>query len=360
MKSLLPVLNDYIRSQEAVDLALQFLIVLIAILLFFVIILAIIVLGLRVKNNRRARFWNRVEERWTKHLYDYLSDDEPEWTIPIQKKERLYFLQFLLRMTYRLQGQEREKLVQLAQPYLAPLVKRTTHSSAEVRARAIQTLGVFGLPQYDEAILKALEDSSPVVSMLAARTLANTRNPKYCPSILSILHRFSFWSMNYLSSMLTAFGPDIIPDLEKTYGNPREPVRVRIACCEALRELNSLTASPIAEAVIREDADPDLTAASLRLLKETGTDRQADVVRQLLDSDHFILRAHAISALAALGDERDFPRLEAALNDNSNWVAIHAARALKALGGEAILEKISHSAHPRAMMARQQLRELEV
>ncbi|NOZ75209.1 MAG: hypothetical protein GXO90_07495 [FCB group bacterium] len=356
MKSLLPVLNEYVRSQETLDLVLQFLIALIALLLVFVIILAVFVLLLRIKNNRRARFWARVEKRWNEHLFDYLSDEDSHWEISIAKRERLYFLQFLLRMTYRLQGSEKEKLVTLAQPYLPLIANRIKRSSPETRARAIQTLGIFGLPEYEEPILNALSDTSPVVSMLAARTLANTQNPRYCPSILSILHRFDFWSMNYLSSMLTSFGSDIIPDLERTLQNRNESIRVRIACCEALRSLNSLSSAPIAETVVQENPDPDLTAAALRLLKETGTDKQADTVRSLVESDEFILRAHAFSALAQLGNATDYTLLEKGLDDPVSWVAIHAGQALLALGGLNILEKISRTKHPRATLARQLLR----
>lgn len=356
MKSLLPVLNEYIRSQESLDLALQFLIVLITLLLLFVIVLAFFVLILRIKNNRRARFWSRMEKQWNEHLFDYLSSEDRQWTIPITRREQLYFLQFLLRMTYRLQGVERERLVELARPYLPLIAKRTRRSSPETRARAIQTLGIFGLPEYEGLILQALNDFSPVVSMLAARTLANTQNSRYCPSILSILHRFDFWSMNYLSSLLTSFGADIIPDLERTLQNQEESIRVRIACCEALRSLNSLSSSPIAAAVIRDNSDPDLTAAALRLLKETGTDKHADFVRPFVDSEEFILRAHAFSALAQLGNNSDIPVLEKGLDDPVSWVAIQAGRALLSLGGLDILEKISHSNHPRAILAQQLLR----
>lgn len=78
-------------------------------------------------------------------------------------------------------------------------------------------------------------------------------------------------------------------------------------------------------------------------------------VRTLCRSADFVVRAHALTALARLGSSDDAGVLRDALGDESSWVAIHAATGLKEAGHLTLLRSLAGSDHPRAEPARQVL-----
>ena len=87
-----------------------------------------------------------------------------------------------------------------------------------------------------------------------------------------------------------------------------------------------------------------------------GTAAEAPVARRFLADPDFVLRARAAAALGALeaGDE-DLASLDEAIDDESPWVALHAAEALSKAGRHDVLRAAASSLRPGAAAAREAL-----
>jgi len=301
---------DYLNDYSSFDLTLLFIIAIIAFIFSSTVLLSISVLILRIENNLKTKRWKRMEEKWEPLLLDVLSDDKETHQLisKVERDEQLYFVQFLQRFTYRLRGKERAVLEELVKPFLPLIVQRVKIGNPERRAQTIQTLSAFRLHKYTEHIVEALDDPSPTVAMLAARSLSRKEFAEYANVVLSKLYRFESWSINYLASMLESFGPVAAPVIRKAFSNCENPLRVRTACAEALYRLRDLLSADIAVEILANETDTDLLAAALRLLGETGCPKHLEAIRSMSDSDDFVIRAHSLKALAQLGTSDDIQR----------------------------------------------------
>jgi hypothetical protein len=317
------------------------------------------VLILRMVNDRTARRWARLEKEWEEPVLRVLDDPDSASDLwdRVEERDQLRFVDFLLRWSRRVRGGEEETFQRVALPFLEPFTRALSASRVEERTRAVETLGTLGLPRYETDVLAALDDESPLVAMVAARSLAKARLARHAPPILRHLHRFPDWNRNFLASMLAAMGPAAAPALRTTASDPATPPWVGAVAIEALRHLSDPEAADVAAAIVARTDDREFLAAALRLLTEVGRPEHLDVVRARTTSSDFVIRAHALSALGMLGGRDDVSILQNAVEDPSPWVAIHAARGLQAAGAVEPLRALARSSHPRATLARQILTE---
>ena len=105
--------------------------------------------------------------------------------------------------------------------------------------------------------------------------------------------------------------------------------------------------------------DRELLTACLRLLGRVGRAEHRATVRQLIESPDFVVRAAAASALGTIGTPDDMTRLQALCEDESRWVAIHAARALRDAGQLDALQQLASTGRNRATLALQVLSEIQ-
>ncbi len=350
---------QYFRNLPTEELTLRIISATILVLFLITILLAITVLILRLKNNLRAHRLHRLEQFWERLLMGIITaDDEEDWPdIPVRRHHRQFFLQYLYRYSQRLQGSEMRRIRSLALPHLHVLTRRKLGEYPELRARNINILGVFGIPEFLTDIRRALGDRSPIVAMSAARSLARPDYPEHCRFILPVLTRFNEWSMSFLASMLQEMGPKAAPQLREAVADESESSRTRIACLEALRSLGDLPSAGIAVEVLEQSDDAELQAACLRLLGELGTPEHLGGVLASLHSSAVIVRIHALKALGTLGSHAEATAVEAALKDPSPWVVLHAVRTLARLGHTDLLQSLMESGSPQAPFARQILAE---
>jgi HEAT repeat protein len=207
------------------------------------------------------------------------------------------------------------------------------------------------------AISGALEDPSPLVSMIAARALARPELTRYAPVILGSIHRFEGWSPRFLSSMLASMGKGAAPILRDTLAQRQLAVEQRTVAADALRRLGDVDAAAVALAVLEEPIHRDLHCSTLRLLGAVGQAEHAEAIRRLTGADDPVVRAQAVRALGRIGDGQDAASLREAANDRSPWVVIHALRGLREVGRDDMVEELSHSEHASAGFARQVLAE---
>lgn len=303
---------------------------------------AITAVFFRYRYARAAERWAGIEAAWEPALLEVMSGDLAPAGLAarLQADEVPYFAGFLGRFVRRLTGPERERLMQVAAPLL-PAIRRTLHArSAEGRARTVDTLGVLSPTEDAAEIRAALDDPSPLVAMVAARALTRSENGVHADALMAHLHRFQEWRPSFLAAMLSAAGPGMAPALLATLRDQHAPVRVRVVAAEALARLNIAEAGGLAVAQLGRESDPELRAASLRLIARVGTADHLLAVRGELDAPEEGVRLAAVRALAALGGRDVVPELVKAVQDPSRWVAEQAARGLAAGEGREELRSL--------------------
>ena len=322
---------------------------------------AVSVVALRVRNERKAARWTRLEARWDEAILGVLAEDRaPEdfWSL-VATGEELYCVNYVLQFSRRVSGAERSILRTLGAPYLPRIEARLHDRDPQRRARAVQTLGEFGLPDYGKSVVGALDDPSPIVAMVAARALARKEHPHYLPAVVARLHRFTTWSRNFLASMLASVGPEAAAPLREVLAESSRSDDVRALVATALAYLHDLSAADIAADTVATATDRELLTACLRLLGRVGRAEHRATVRQLIESPDFVVRAAAASALGTIGTPDDMTRLQALCEDESRWVAIHAARALRDAGQLDALQQLASTGRNRATLALQVLSEIQ-
>lgn len=285
--------------------------------------------ALRVRNNRKANRWARLEEKWGGALAAVLSGAAEVSTLlsEIAPGEELYFVDFLFRRARA--GDRPEVLEGLARPHLHRIAARLQGGDAERRARAVQTVSVLGFDAYADRVLAALDDESPLVAMVAARSLARAGGSEYVVPIIERLDRFEDWSPRFLKSMLESLGSDAAPALRDSLGDATHPPRIRAVFADALRQSADERAADTAASVIQSETDGDVLAACLRLLRKLGSAEHVAPVKALLASNDYAIRAQAVGALGRLGGPAEADLIRRALDDPSPWVVLQAERVLR-------------------------------
>jgi HEAT repeat protein len=314
---------------------------------------------LRLGHQLREKRWKKLTARWQQPVLHALTDPDRMDAVHavVEKRYRLHFVQFVLEYIRRVRGEERKTLRALALPYLPLVVARAGHRRPEIRTRAVQTLGTLGLPKYADVVLAALDDPSPLVSMVAARYIAREDFPQYAGAVLAHLPRYRGWNRRFLASMIAAMGPDISRRLRAGLADEDRPGWVRAVLADALLMQLDPMAADVAAKVIVTTEDRELLASTLRLLAGVGRPGHAAVIRARCSSPDFLIRAQALHALGVLSDEEDLPLLERSMEDPSPWVALHAARGVLEAGGRGRLLAISAGDSRPAAVAGQVLAE---
>lgn len=341
-----------------------FTILMLAVAALFVVTLvfSLYAIGLRLSHRARDRRRESLARRWSDPLLSALGDPgaAPQLYASVGDAERLHFVGFAVQFARRLRGEGRVALAAIVDPYLDRVASRAQEDNVEVRARAIQTLGMLGLPRYASTVVAALDDPSPLVAMVAARSLAQEQSIEYAAAVLKRLPRFGGWNRRFLASMLAAMGPSVADTLREGLRDPNGEPLSRAVLADALLIQGDLRAGDVAAEVLATSSDRELRIATLRLLHGVGRPEHADVVRRCLGEDDHVLRAQALRALGAVGAESDVPVLIDAMEDPWPWIALGAARAALEAGGRQALQQVAASDRPSAPLARQVLSERSV
>ncbi|MDH3725678.1 MAG: HEAT repeat domain-containing protein [Thermoleophilia bacterium] len=319
--------------------------------------LAAVVVGLRWRNERTARRWHRWEERWQPPILDLLAGDATPECLheEVTASEAKGLVDICARFARRLTGHDRRLVCEVARPFLLQLRPKLASRRAAERARAVQTLGELGFADHAEHIVGALDDASPLVAMLTARTIARHGETEHVEAVVGRLDRFELWSPALLAAMLAAVGPQIAAGLRARLAEATGPLPTLVVSARALALLRDVPAADIAADGLHRDAHPELLAAQLRLIQALGRASHIGPVRAMATHPEPTVRAHAMAALGRIGAHGDRVLLRRGIDDESPWVAVHAAHALRQLDGVDELEALAASEHPRALVAAEAL-----
>lgn len=336
-----------------------FLIFITVVIFISTVLLGVYTLFLRYVNRLKGKKWSELEVKWEPILLQTLSGSiQPEmlWNL-VKEKEHLYFVDYIQRYAQRMRGTERDILHDIASPFIGLVAEQAKTGDPEQRARAIQTLSLLGMPEYADQIIEALDDSSPLVAMIAARYLMRPDHPEYCEQVIKRLHRFTSWSRNLLSSMLARVGSSAVPSLRETFSNTENPILIRAIAGDALLQLNDFESADLAVRILELESDRELLASCLRIVSRVGRPDHITTVIPLCSSSDFVVRAHAFRALGRLASHQEMNLLRHAFDDSSSWVAIQAAEGLREGGNLDMLRDIASSDHPKSDLAKQILAE---
>lgn len=300
---------------------------------------AIGVLLLRGRNERVAAKWRSLEDRWQLLLLDVLAGEATPGLLQalVERKDEPAFLEFLSRFSRRVRGAEHDMLTELAHP-MWPRVDRMFRSRrAETRAHAVQLASMLA---GDEAqIAPALNDRAPLVNMVAARALARRRSAGYLPAILERSARFGEWHPRYMSTMLAGVGASGAESLRAALADDSLDPYTRVVAADALQRMQDLPAAEVAASALRVSNNTDVNRACIRLLAVVGQQEHITLIRQYATSRDESLRGAAAAAIGLLGNASDLPILEGALHDQSAWVVLRAAAAIRQIGGPEALRE---------------------
>jgi HEAT repeat protein len=324
---------------------------------------ALLALNYRVLSGLRSKRQQTLRSIWDPWIIRHLVGDAPASEVHrhVGPKHRIHFVAALIRFARRLAGDERDKVCELAQPYLGVVQQRVASRSPATRARAVQTLGELGWPEYAPAVVAGLDDRSPLVAMVAAQMLCRPQAAEYAKEVVARLDRFATWTPMLLASMLANTGPEIATELRAALMDPNRPSHVRVSAAEALRQLNDFDSANDAVRVLESEKDREVLAATLRLVGRVGRSFHTRSVAEFIDNPDFVIRVATADALAGLGGPNELQELRRILvNDPSQWVALRAARSLLTAGWREELGELARSEHVRAPIAAQVLAEAGV
>lgn len=312
---------------------------------------------LRVRNNRIARRWAELVDRWDPVMLEILSGDAPldALHVLVGPDERREFVEYLMRYARRIRGAERVLIIGLAGPFLYTVSGDLTHHNVERRARAAQMLGELGPHRYRGDLLKALDDPAPLVVMIAAVALSRHHRAPDTPRLIQSVSRLALLTNRLLVSMLQQLGPESAWAFRQTLADPGQRPKLRAVAARVLAHFNDQEATTIAAIVAEEAEDVDVRVAALTILEHVGTAEHLPLARRLVQDPVAAVRGSAVRILSMQGEERDVPLLVDALEDPVTWVAIHAAEGLRK-AGRGVLEAVAEVRGRRsAMVAREML-----
>jgi HEAT repeat protein len=219
----------------------------------------------------------------------------------------------------------------------------------------VETVATLSFDRHHERVVAALDDPSPMVAMIAARSIARQQRPEHVRVLLGHMSRVAEWNPRQLTALLTSMGSESMPALRLAFGDPENSPELRAIAADALRSLHDPEAMEIARRVLPGATDRELIAATLRLFAELGQPGQADDVRRLCSHSDAVIRGAALQALTTIGGSEDRELLREGMEDESGWVAIQSALGMMRSGDSASLRARARQDDPRALLARQVL-----
>jgi HEAT repeat protein len=327
------------------------------VLFVFIALVTAIALGfsvaslvLRGRNNRVARQWAALEDRWDPVMLDVLAGAAEPASLHalVRRPQHGRFIDYLLRYGRRIRGPERAVLSALAGPYLYAVSGDLGHRSVERRARAVQSVGELGAGTYRAELLAALDDAAPLVVMIAAVALSREYHAGDVHRVIGSVTRLDLLTNRLLVSMLQRLGPEAAWAFREVLRDRARPAKLRTVAAKVLAALNDQDAGPIAVSVLEDTDDVDLRVGSLQILQRIGSAEHLAVARRLADDPVAAVRGAAMRILSQAGEEQDLDRLVRALEDPVAWVAIHAAEGLRRSGRPQLLERLREAEQRRS------------
>lgn len=327
--------------------------------------------GLLVWHRGTERHRRRMasQRRWQPLVLEYLYARIEELRAPaanrlreaVRPTERRDFAGFVLGYLRDLRGSEADALRQLLRALGLLELARAELGSRNTwrRARAAQLLEAMRAPESVPDLIRAIDDTSPLVSYVAASALVRIGGEEACVAVAETLTRRSDWNPSQIKAILLGGGRDLTDRLVTLLGrcDPREE-KTKVLV-DLLGILRLQAAAEMLLELLRRGSPAELRVSILRALGRLSHAPALGVVRDAARDPSWVVRCQAVLALGRIGDPSSVPVLVAALADEEYWVRFNAALALRSLGeaGRSVLARVSEQPHAAAAIAREVLLE---
>ena len=250
---------------------------------------------------------------------------------PLPKQELSHFLFLWNYLHESLRGNSKEHLNLLAQKLELdnPTYKMLRSISLRKKILAINTFGnLHEKKAYDE-IEKITHHPDPIISLWAWRALLRIDSEETLDKHFSMIAERVDWSPTFVAKILLESDCDLLSEplvrlVEESY---KKQIGER-QMARLISYLNIIHVSsflPLIKKILNESGQTEVIIACLRLVK---SDDMLERVRQLLKSERWEIRLHAVQTLGRLGHDEDIDLLIESLNDLDWWVRYHAASEL--------------------------------
>lgn len=212
---------------------------------------------------------------------------------------------------------------------LSAAARQVLHKSHHQRAMAISALGHQGDVNDFDVIEPFLSDTSPIISLCAARALSQIDAPKSMALFVPALLQRNDWPDGTIASIFKEnHSASAIKALSSAILRVNDNTAARLI--RFLADTDAQRASPVIRHFLDALVDDHVTSTCLQVVSD-----RADLarIRQFIHHPRWHVRMHAASALGRLGDHSDEKRLTPLLSDPQWWVRYRTAQAIRALPG---------------------------
>jgi hypothetical protein len=335
------------------------LIVSVMFLAVIVVLLALITLSLRLKNTLKAKRFRKLENIWQPLVLDVL--DGKMAPVEIQKfvarKDHLFFIQYLVRITRQLRGEEQVVVKGLSEPFLHLLLRKLSRSHFDDKILALHLLSFIGIKGFEKQVKKIYLHANRAAGIVALRAMCQPEYNAFYPYILEHIDRFKNWNHNILASILANGGPDVAFWFRQIVADANRLEWTQILACDTLRLLSDIEAASIITQRIQQTTSRELLTAFLRYLEVAGSYKHMEEISYLAMSEDYVVRTNVIRTIGNVAPDSHIELLSEALSDPANWVVLNAAIALAKGGHGYILMDMISKKHPRSTIFNQVLAE---
>jgi len=216
-------------------------------------------------------------------------------------------------------------------------IRRQLDGRYHDRAMAIIALGHLRDPQLFDELSAFLENPSPIVSLCAARALAQIDPPRAMALFVPMIASREDWFPGSVARILTD-NHDGSAARELSSVLLRANTDTAATLVRLLARIAPGQAAGVVRQLLDAQVDDHVISVCLQLLNDPQDRERA---RRFLDSPRWHVRMHAAAALGRMGDPGDRSLLEPLLSDSVWWVRYRTAQALLALpgmGAQALLQ----------------------
>lgn len=192
------------------------------------------------------------------------------------------------------------------------------------RARALVALGYMRDRHLFDGVFPYLDESSPIVSLCAARALAQMDPPRAMAAFVPKIVDREDWVPANVARILGE-NTDGSAARELTRVMPLVGTDMGVKLVRFLADINPSRAAGIIRELLHSDVDDKVRSACLRIVSDP---QDLPRLRELLASPRWHVRMHAAVAIARIGDDGEAVHLEPLLSDAVWWVRYRTAQAL--------------------------------
>ncbi len=287
-------------------------------MMFFVIFFRLWSLG----KNRAIRHFRREWEGILNALDHTIPPNLPK----IRAGEQYFFLQLWSDRYEKAEPAGRENLLDLA-AYLkldSIAASMLEHTNGDHLMLAMRTLGHLKSEKGTTILMELLKHPNPLFSLLAAKTLVRIEEAAALDLLMPYFIAKKEWQTNKILLILEGIDPETISPILYNAVSFTPPSQLP-------RLIRFFTLMPPEHArskaldLLENNTDPEIIAACLHY-----TDHPEDkrLLTEYLSHEAWVVRMHAVKAIAPLITALDIALLFPLLNDPSWWVRFHSARAI--------------------------------